>query len=380
MNSRQYLTLNRASEWQRGMLYGMMIDGNSIVLSPENTGTSAAFITGSADSSEHNFRWKNLLADMEVPESAVMRIYAYSANTTLCRIDGLPAELDSYLADKTVSAAEKLQKTAELFRPIARGSADCPINLTGRYIWLKFEFVLLDERHIRIDKIKLLLKSESMMDHLPEVYRAVDGEDGFMSRYMSMIDSIFFDMDDRITALHDSLDYRSAKGDMLKLLAQWLNIEDAAYLSDEELKSRIASAADEQRSNGTRHGIVRWIENEYGVKPNIIEHYSVRKMISEGKDRETYLSLFGDNPYRFFILLPDDIFEGTHDANVFMEKLRRRVPANTQPEVILMRQSVVLENHTYLGVNSVISGYSEAGADTGNRISHDLILGGSNDE
>lgn len=358
----------------------MEIEGNSVVLGSENTGASAVLITGSADSSEHNFRWKSLIVDTDIPESAVMRIYAYSANTTLCDIDGIPAELDSLLSDKTLSAKEKLLKTARLFRPIGRGTVDCPINLTGRYIWLKFEFVLLEERHIRINKIKLLLKSESMMDHLPELYRAEDGENGFMTRYMSIFDSIFFDMDDRITSLHDSLDYRSAKSDMLKLLAGWLNIEDTAYLSEEELKIRIASAADEQRSNGTRRGLSRWIENEYGVKPNIIEYYSVRKMISEGKDRKTYLTLFGDNPYRFFILLPDNTFDGTHDANVFMEKLRRRVPANTQPEVILMRRSVILENHTYLGVNSVISGYSEAGSDTGNRISYDLILGGSSNE
>ena len=380
MNSRQYLTLNRASEWQRGALFGLKTEGNSIILSSDNRGSSAALITGSADSSEHDFCWKTLFADIEKPDSVMTRVYAYSANTTLCEIDGIPTELDSYLSDKTISAEEKLLKTDGLFKPIGSVSSDCPIDLTGRYIWLKFEFILLEERYIKINKIKLLLKSERMMDYLPEVYRAEDGENGFMSRYMSMFDSIFFDMDDRIAALHGSLDYRSAEGDMLKLLAQWLGLEDAVYLSDKELKSRIASAADEQRACGTRRGISRWIESEYGVKPNIIEFFNVKKMISEGKDREVYLRLFGDDPYRFFILLPENTFNGTHDANIFMEKLRRRVPANTQPEVVLIRQSVILENHTYLGVNSVISGYSEAGADIGNRISHDLILGGSQNE
>lgn len=375
MNSRQYITLNRASEWNRGAMLGMKTESNSVVLNGD-AGASAAFITGSADSSEHNFRWKSLSTDIHIPDSAVVRVYAYCANTTIVNIGGLPAELDSYLADITLPAEEKLRKTEGLFRLVGT-SADCPINLTGRYIWLKFEFVLPEERSVRISRIKLLLKSESMMDYLPEVYRAEDGENGFMSRYMSMFDSIFFEMDDRIAELHESLNYRSAKSDMLKTLAQWLNIEDAAYLSDTELRVRIAFAAEGQRECGTRRGLSLWIENEYGVIPNIIEFYSVKRMISEGKDRETYLRLFGDDPYRFFILLPENTFEGTHDANIFMEKLRRRVPANTQPEVVLIRQSVILENHTYLGVNSVISGYSEAGADTGNRISHDLILGGS---
>lgn len=378
-NSRLYITLNRASEWSRGLLYGMKTEGNSVV-SDEDGGSSAAIITGSVDSTEHNFCWKNLLVDIEIPVSMVMRINAYAADSTLFSIDDVPLEMDSYLADRSLSAEEKLRKLDPMFTLIGTGTNDCPINLRGRYIWIKLEFVAPEERGIRLDKLRLLLRSESMMDYLPEVYRAEDGENGFMSRYISIFDSIFFDMDDRISALDSGFDYRSADGEMLRYLAEWLEIDDAAYLSDEELRRRICVAPEEYRYIGTKRGLSEWIESEYGVKPNIIEYFSVRKMVFEGKDKECYRRLFGVNPYSFFILLPETVFPNTHEANIFMDKLRKRVPANTQPEVVLTRQSVILENHTYLGVNSVISGYSEAGADTGNRISHDLILGGNNNE
>lgn len=373
------MTLNRALEWSRGLLFGLRVEGNSIV-SDEGGNSYAAIITGSVDSTEHNFCWKNLLVDIEIPASMVMRIYAYAADSTLFSMDDVPAEMDSYLADKSVSAEEKLHKLEPMFTLLGSGTTDCPINLRGRYIWIKLEFVAPEERSIRLDKLRLLLRSESMMDYLPEVYRAEDGVNGFMSRYISIFDSIFFDMDDRISALDRGFDYRSAKGNMLKYFAEWLEIDDAAYLSDEELRRKISAVPEDYRHIGTKRGLSDWIESEYGLKPNIIEYFSVRNMVYEGKDRECYKRLFGTNPYSFFILLPETIFPNKHEANVFMEKLRRRVPANTQPEVVLTRQSVILENHTYLGVNSVISGYSEAGADTGNRISHDLILGGNNNE
>lgn len=378
-NSRLYITLNRASEWSRGLLCGLKLQGNSVVFDDEG-GSFASLITGSVDSAEHNFCWKNLLADIEIPESMIMRIYAYTADSTLCSIDDSAAELDSYLADKTVSAEEKLKKLEPMFKLIGTGTSDCPVNMRGRYIWIKLEFVALEERGMKLNKLKLLLKSESIMDYLPEVYRAEDGENGFMSRYISIFDSIFFEMDDKIAALDEGFDYRSADGVMLRYLAEWLDIDDTAYLSDEELRKKISAAPEEYRALGTKRGLSDWIENEYGVKPNIIEYYSVRKMVYEGRDRECYRRLFGVNPYSFFILLPETVFQNTHEANIFMEKLRKRVPAYTQPQVVLTRQSVILENHTYLGVNTVISGYSEAGADTGNRISHDLILGGNNNE
>ncbi|MGN1341307.1 MAG: phage tail protein [Oscillospiraceae bacterium] len=378
-NSRLFITLNRASEWSRGLLSGLKLQGNSVV--SDGGGSSfAAMVTGSVDSTEHNFCWKDLLVDLEIPESMVLRIYAYTADSTICSLDNAPVELDSYLSASAIPAEEKLRRLEPLFRLIGTGTTDCPVNMRGRYIWIKLEFVAPEERSIRINKLRLLLRRESMMDYLPEIYRAEDGENGFMSRYISIFDSIFFDMDDRISALDRGFDYRSAEGAMLKYLADWLEIEDTAYLSDEELRKRISASPEEYRAIGTKRGLSEWIESEYGVKPNIIEYFSVRKMVYEGKDRECYRRLFGTNPYSFFILLPATVFTNTHEANIFMEKLRRRVPANTQPQVVLTRQSVILENHTYLGVNSVISGYSEAGADTGNRISHDLILGGNNNE
>lgn len=378
-DSRLYITLNRESEWRRGLMNGLEIVGNSIF--PEKDGsTSAAFITGSIDSAEHNFQWKSLLIDAQLSENMIIRVSAYSSNTTIAEIDGRTEELDSYFHSMEISAKEKLSKLEPLFTPLYSGCTDGLINMRGRYIWIKLDFVMLEKREMRLDKIKLLLNSESMMEYLPEVYRIEDGENGFLSRFMSIFDSIFFEFDDRIASLGDSLDYRIASGEFLKYLAEWINIEDAAYLSDETLRKRISTAVVEYSTTGTKNGLIRWIENEYGVKPNIIEYYNVRKMVREGKDREIYHRLFGDDPHRFFVLMPENVFANTHEANIFMDKLKKRIPANTDAVVITLRRSVILENHTYLGVNSMLGGYSEAGADIGSRMSYDLYLGGISDE
>lgn len=377
--SRRFITLNRASEWRRGLLSGLKISGNSIVPENENV-TSAVFISGSVDSSEHDFFWRSFLVEAALPENMIMRVSAYSANTTRAETDGSPVELDGYLRSGAASPEEKLRRLERLFRPICSGRTEGPLNLRGRYIWIKLDFVMLDRRALRLDKIRLLLKSESMMDYLPEVYRTADGENGFLTRFLSIFDSIFFDMDDRIGALSDSLDYRAAEGDLLRYLAEWVNVEDTAYLSDEALRRRIGRAVSERGLTGTVNGLIGWIKDEYGVNPNIIEHYSVRKMVREGKDKDVYRRLFGDDPHKFFILLPENVFADTHEANIFMDKLKRRIPANTVAEVVTLQKSVILGRHTYLGVNSVLGGYSEARADSSGRMSHHLILGGEDNE
>ena len=375
--SRLYITLNRPSEWQRCLLDGMEISGGSIVTSEGRTGCT--MITGSVDSTEHGFLWRSLEISVSAGENTVVRVSAYAADSTVIGCDGIPRELDSLLRDETVPAAERLKLTEGLFTPLYTNCTDGPVGLHGRYIWIRLDIIMLDRQPVRLSRIKLLLKSESMMDHLPEAYRAEDGENGFMTRFMSIFDSIFFDMDQRIAKARSSLDYRTARGEMLRYLAGWVTDETSAYLSDEQLREKIRHAVSEYRMTGTRRGLSEWISREYGVTPNIIEYFSVRKLAAEGGDREVYQRLFGSDPYKFYILLPEKTFADTREANLFTERLKNRIPAYTEAEVVVLKRNVVLEQHTYLGVNSVLSGYVCAEADAGS-ITGDIILGGSNDE
>lgn len=374
--SRSYITLNRPSEWERCLLDEMAVNGSSVT----STGApGCTMITGSQDSTEHGFLWRSLEIAAKTGENSIMRVSAYAADSTIVTHAGRTFELDSLLRDTSVSAGERLELLDGLFKPLFTNCADGLVDLRGRYLWVRLDIMSLDGQRVSVDKIKLLLKSESMMDYLPEVYRTSDGENGFMSRFMAIFDSIFFDMDDRIQQARSSMDFRAARGEMLRYLAEWVTDEDPAYLGDEELRRRIRSAVAEYRLTGTRRGLSEWIEREYGVKPNIIEYFSVRRLAAEGKDREVYRRLFGSDPYKFYLLLPEKTFADTHEAALFTERLKKRIPAYTEAEVVILKRSVILEDHTYLGVNSVISGCACAETDAG-RIAGDIILGGSNDE
>ena len=377
-DSRLYITLNRLSEWQRALLCGLSVQANAVAA--DSGGTKALMITGSVDSGEHNFLWRNVLIDVSVCSGTIMKLSAYAADSTLAQVGGRVVELDSWLADESVPANERAQAAEGLFKPLFSNCTDGLINMRGRYIWLRLEFIMLERRELELRRIKLLFRGEQMMDYLPEAYRVEDGENGFLSRYMSIYDGLFFGMDNAIADMSRSLDYRAAGGRMLRLLAGWVGIENTAYMTDEQLRRRIESSVQQRRSVGVKRGLIRWIESEYGVTPNIIEYFQVSRMVHEGKDREVYRRLFGDDPYRFFVLLPENTFADIHETNLFMERLKAGIPAHTQAQVVILHNSVILEDHTYLGVNSVIGGFSPANVDAGSRMAHDIILGGSENE
>ncbi len=374
--SRSYMTLNRASEWRRALLYNLIIRDHAVVTDGTKHDT-AVIVTGSADSGEYDFIWRNMLIDVTLGENIIMKVSAYAANTTVAATDRRVMELDSFLADDSVPAEERLAELSGLFTPIFTNCTDAPINLRGRYIWLKIEFVMLESCDLELRKLKLLLSGERMVDYLPELYREEDGENGFLTRFLSIFDSLFFSLDDDIAKLGNSLDYRIAEGQMLRYLSKWLDIEDAAYLSDEELRTKIQNAISDHRRIGVKRGIAEWIRHEYGCEPNIIEYFDVRNMIYNSKDRETYQRLFGENPFKFFVVMPEGVFASQQDAGIFMQRLKKRIPAHTEAEVIVAKQRIILEDHTYLGSNTVLSDYSHASMDAGSVISHDIILGGS---
>jgi len=142
----------------------------------------------------------------------------------------------------------------------------------------------------------------------------------------------------------------------------------------------MSGLAEEYGAIGTRPGIERFVEKELGVKPTIVEWFDWERMYRESPDREQMEELFGTDPHRFFLLLPDGVFPGTQAAAAFQRKLRENVPAGAEAEIVLLRQGIVLGKHTYLGVNSLVGAWSPVRIDENVTLSYDTLIGGDPDE
>ena len=123
----------------------------------------------------------------------------------------------------------------------------------------------------------------------------------------------------------------------------------------------------------TPRGIARSARRLSGELPWIIEHFSVDPNDPSCKNPELYRRLYGDDPYRFFLLLPQGAFTEQRQ----MEEL---IPAETEMELILLKPCVQLDWHTYLGLNSRIGNYVPAVIDESVTIHYDTTIGGTDHE
>ena len=215
-----------------------------------------------------------------------------------------------------------------------------------------------------------------MVDYLPSIYRS-SGTESFTTRFLSIFHSMVLDLEEDIYSVSRQFDFERASGDMLRFIASWVCV-DTAGLDDEGIRRAIAGAMEEYQFAQTPAGIRRMIERWTGHTPILVEHFTVRENIRRGKDKELYSRLYGDNPYKFFVLMEEKTFKSRAEADAFLERLRKAIPAHVDADLILLKQSVYLDWHTYLGVNSVISGYTPVAIDESISIHYDTMIGGEN--
>ena len=383
-NDRMYITLNRNREWKRSLLLNLQPGDNQLVFS-ERPGpeqgmlATGVIITGSIDSTEQDFQWGGIRIEADLPENSVIKVSCFANDSTVISLGDNPVNLDDYLNDTRLDGIARLKELNPLFKQAFTGSTDGLLGVNGRYLWLKLEFLVPQPDLFCLRKIKLLLADEKIIQYLPEIYRDGKEYNDFFWRFMEIFDSIFFDIEERINHMPETLDYTQAKGDMLRYLADWVSIHETESLRDEELRERISAIIPEYSAIGTKSGIERFVERELKVKPRIIEFFNYKQMLFEGRDKELYEELFGTNPYKFFILLPADVFN-RQTIDSFLKKLKKIIPAHTEMEIVLLKKRIILGKHTYLGLNSMVGEYNYVSIDENIAISDDILIGGSIDE
>jgi len=374
------ITLNRESEWKRAFLDGLKINGHVIegLESDDPVADSAVMITGSIDSFGHDHIWDKMSFDWSMAPNTSCRVSCFSSNSKTAKINGKLVDFDKWLSKGQNSVSEYAELSAHLFSPAGTHDKDGLLCCRGRYLWLRFDIIAQNRAGFKLEAIKLRLPNEKIVDYLPDIYRRNQTEGDFFPRFMSVFESIFFEIEDDINRIGEKLDYNTADEVMLVYLASWLGISQQTA-SPEALREQIRSAVQEYRLSGTREGLQKAVESQTGFTPVIIEHFQVEKMAREGRDRQIYTDLFGTNPYKVCIMLPEEALASRGKIAGLTSRVRACVPAHVEFDIIPLTSNVQLDRHTYLERNSALSDFNSMIVEE-RSVLYDVYLGGEKDE
>ncbi|GHU57927.1 hypothetical protein FACS1894133_1730 [Clostridia bacterium] len=327
------------------------------------------------DSGEQGYRWGRVSLDCTLPPNAVINTYARCSDKLgfgiYSKFDDCLADFNECLTDFDEDyISELIDDEESVFRPIG-GSDDFYVNLVGRYIWFCFELISSESSPV-LNAVHIHMGGDHMIDYMPAVYQK---DDDFTRRFLSVFDSIFMDMEQRIDELPLRFDFENADSDMLRYLSDWV-CADSDY-DDNVLTEHIKSAVGDYDDMYTVRGIKRSVKRLTGYEPFVIESINVDPNDSECVDSELYRRLYGWNPFRFFIMLDENCFNKRSDMEHFLTKMRTLIPAHTEFELILLKRSVQLDCHSYLSVNSFVGSYVPAVIDENTSIYYDTTIGGN---
>lgn len=364
---RKQLVLCRREDWAGCLSANLTRTGDRLILN-NSEDTSGFICLRAIDSGSAGFVWGRVSVACRLPEDSMLRVYALAADS---RFAGDWPDLDKGLAALSGTPAEVRARLAGIFGEPVSASEDFYVEKTGRYLWLMLELLSTGRVPPEISGVTVGIEGDHMADYLPALYQ----NDAFTRRFLSVFDSLLMDMEQNIAGLPARLDYRNTDDDMLRYLAGWMCVEGEGA-PREKLVEWIGSALEDYETMYTVEGIRRSVRRLTGREPILIENGAVSPNRPDCQDPELYRRLYGDDPYKFFILLEEDTFPSRNRMEDFLERMKGLIPAGTELELVLLKKCVQLDWHTYLGVNSIVSSYVPVTIDENTTIHYDTMIGG----
>ena len=357
--TQEYLTLCRREQWEQGRFWQMECRGDTLALiSGEFWGIVCL---RPIDSGETGFQWSRLRLRARVPQDAGIRVYARASD-----LSGWPEWDEEAILD--------WMRVTELFGEPKGAGTDLWLNETGRYLYLALELIAGGTEGPQIDAVSLRFSGDHMVDYLPAIYRGQD----FTYRYLSIFNSMFQDMERAVEDLPREFSAESASPEMLEFLAQWLCVGGMA--DPERLRRQLYQMPNRYESMYTAASIRQTAALLAGREPWLIEYFNVDFNDRECQNPDLYRKLYGEDPYRFFLLFPQDTFASQAEIERFLDWMQDAIPAGTELELVLLKPCVQLDWHTYLGINSRIGSYIPAQLNEMTAIHYDATIGGGRHE
>ena len=355
--TQKYRTLCCREQWLGGIFDKIECRGDALGLA--DGAYAGAVCLPPVDSGEAGFAWGRLRLLAEVPAEASVRVYARASDQP-----GWPEREALWGRPLDPDTLERL------FGPPA-AQTDMLLQKTGRWLWVALELTAGGPEKPRVDGLSLWMAGDHMVDYLPAIYRGQD----FTWRYLSIFNTLFQGVEEELDGLPRQLDPASAGDSMVEFLARWLCMEPEQ--GEEHLRERLAGILEEYETMYTVEGVRRTAARLTGQEPFIIEHFAVDPNDPACRNPALYRRLYGEDPYRFFLLLPQGTFEKQQDMERFIERMGQLTPAETEMELVLLKPCIQLDWHTYLGINSRIGDYIPAAIDDSVTIHYDTTIGGA---
>ena len=251
-------------------------------------------------------------------------------------------------------------------------------DIQGRYLCFKISLSGSENLSPVISTLTMFFPRMSYLDYLPATYKEDPVSAMFLERFLSIFDSIFYEINFTVEHLSRFFDAIGTPPEFLSWLGSWLALSVDDTWPEDRKRLLIQNAISLYKKRGTREGLEDTIALYTGRKPPfIVENFHMHRVPQEkgykededvralffpsdkttvGNRGKRLLTdaLFGKEPFCFYVFLADPTFnDDTIDA--IKRIIEDQKPAHTCYGLKVFNPWFYLDMHTYLGVNTALT-------------------------
>lgn len=348
----KYFLVNKELDYERGYLE--QAEYSRGVLRLLSGADYGAFFSRVFDGGEEELCWHRFVAEGHGPGGASLRMTFYAADSLEIGAGGVTVRIADFLKDSSVPLEEKKRILAPLEKKRALFPKDILLHeVKGRYLFFLAELYAQAGTGPEIEEMTLFFPREDWLRFLPGVYQKEKSGADFTARYLGLFQSFYDDCDRQIRQSSRLLNPADTDEAILKQLGEWFQLEDMYIWPEEKLRLLLKNVPGLFELTGTAQGMREIVRLYTGEEPILIECGG----LSDLPGGERYERIYGNDPYRFVLLIRERYLSTARDYQALLCIIRQMKPAHMEARVVPLRQKLVLGSDTYLGINSVLGNY-----------------------
>ena len=354
---------NKALDFKRCFLQNMFYENGKLIAETERNNQKSVMISRVLDSQETDTEWHRMVFQLHNQGFVSYEIFIYAANSLERKIEDTEETLEKVLLDRNITVAEKKKILQPYLQKTIQNTEDILLHeMKGRYLWFIVETDLQMKQEFEISKIKVCFPRQSWISYLPEIYQSED-KNMFFERFLAIYQTMYEDLNEEIRNVPYLLDVDDTNQEFLLWLAKWLDIAESYVWSKEQLRSLLKNAVRLYKIRGTRQAVKEFVKlYTNGVEPYIVENFQIKQY--KNKKNEVLLErLYGNNPYQFQVIVKEENIPTVREYQTLIKIIEEVKPAHMELELVVLKPYIFLDQHTYMGMNSVLGEYKDLSLD-----------------
>lgn len=360
---RNYFILNKRSDYEKSAFENMDYDENGIWIPADAVKSRGVFLSRVLDSKESEMEWHRLVLKVSDVSDAPYRVRIYTAEEAVVTWKNERIPIRRLIQNPEIAMEDKLECLEPFCQKTMTGKRDILLHeIKGRYLWISLEVYRQFGQTLKFEHITAYFPKQSWLSCLPELYEASDTEH-FLDHYLSVFQSVYDDVNQSIQDIPYLLDAGTTKQEYLEFLCQWIGVTKNQMWSDEKKRVLLSQAVGLFKIRGTRMGLLRLLKLYLEDEIFLVEKHQWKQADLPAGRLRLYEALYGNSSYTITVLVKEESVPSRKEYQTLLQVIRSMKPAQADLNLVVLKPYLLLDGHSYLGVNSVLGKYREASLD-----------------